>query len=228
MGLTAETVVVTVTDPSIERVAISEVSSDAAKSGEKVADISWGETAFPSGPEILMLWVKVNSYDERVPAQKVLNRLPNVLENRFRELDVAHQLDKERCDLLTEETQQGQNRDSKRKKTNAMLLHAFIMFRSMSMLKSLHSKKHVSTRKLKRSRRSWKALQHVREVLEELIAEVGKRGTEEADKDPVIAELQQAVELRAEIVKRMRESKSPSVGDSRRREPACGTQGRAG
>jgi hypothetical protein len=208
MGLTAETVVAIVNDPSIERVAISEVSSDAAKSGEKVADISWGETAFPSGPEILMLWVKVNSYDERVPAQKVLNRLPNVLENRFRELDVAHQLDKERCDLLTEELNTGRIELEKLKDQ----CHQLALLHNLPLNAEVAAQQQARLdAQMEAISAELEGLTARREVLEELIAEVGKRGTEEAAKDPVIAELQQAVLLRAEIVKRMRESKAPSV-----------------
>lgn len=190
------------------RKAIIDVSPEAAKSGEQVANVSWADNGLLSPPGIATLVVEVNSFDKRVPAQDLLQKLPNVLENRFRELDVANQFDIERRDSLSEELNTGRIELEKLKDQchQLALLHNVPLNAEVAAQQKARLDAQIEAISAK-----LEGLTARREVLEKLIAEVGKRGTEEAAKDPVIAELQQAVALRAEIVKRMRESKSPSV-----------------
>jgi hypothetical protein len=210
MGLTTPELVAAViaNDSTLTRKAIIEVSPEAATSGEQVANISWANDGLLSPPGIATLVVEVNSFDKRVPAQDLLQRLPNILENRFPELDVAHQFDIERRDSLTEQLNTSRIELGKLKDQ----CHQLARLHNVPINAEVAAQQEARLdAQIEAISAQLEGLTARREVLEKLIAEVGKRGAEEAAKEPVIAELQQAVALRAEIVKRMRENKAPSV-----------------
>jgi len=210
MGLTTPELVnaVIANDSTITKKAISEVSPEAAKSGEQVANVSWADNGLLNAPGIATLVVEVNSFDQRVPAQELLKSLPNIMESRLAELDVAHQADIARRDLLSEELNTAKIELGKQKDR----CHALAILHHMPLNAEGAAQQRAGfDARIEAISAELEGLTARREVLERLIAEAGKRGTEQADKDPVIAELQQAVVLRAEIVKRMRESKATSV-----------------
>jgi hypothetical protein len=194
-------------DSSVTRKAISEVSADAAKDGEEV-NVFWQDSELASPPGIVTLVVDVESFDKRVPAQSVLKKLPGILARRLPELDAAHQMDEEREEALTIQLALLKDEFLRAKEVSRTLsaIHRVPLTAEMGAQQRARLDEQIETNSVE-----LEGLVARREALQSLIAEVGKKGAEEVDKDSVVAEMEKAVALRAEIVARVRESKAPSV-----------------
>lgn len=180
----------------LTRQAIAKAVPDAVEETPR-AEVSI--VAMPIGPSgaVLTAQVLVKSYDERVPAEKLLAPLAKALAEKLGELDVGHQRDKQQlkqCEIELSDT-------------------ADLLIREREAIAKLaavsgYVPPQVAEQRMLRVEAEWQAanielegFRARRETLERQIAQLGERVAKDDAGDAVVVELKKAVETREALAK---------------------------
>jgi chromosome segregation ATPase len=179
---------------SLKKDAIANVSQDAAWEKYEVARAVGRK--YDGG-----VIVSVESFDERVPAGKLLEKLAAVLEKKLQSLDAAHQQDEERAERLTKEVER--IGEELRKQQQALwqlaAIHHVSLYPELAAQMTMQRKA-----ELEQLDAQLDGLKARREVIEKQIAGLSKEVASVAADRQVLKDLLKSVEYRKAIVTNLR------------------------
>jgi chromosome segregation ATPase len=179
-----------VTGKSLLKEAISGVSKEAASEPNEVASV---EPKLEGGG---ITTVVVNSYDQRVPADKLLAQLAIVLTKQLRTMEVEQRRDEARADRLARQVEQVAV-DLARE--HAALANLAALHRVSTNAELNDQKQMRLDAELQSLDVQAEGLKARREVIERQIAKLGDEVASVAADDPVLKELQKSVAYRKGI-----------------------------
>jgi hypothetical protein len=203
-------------DDSIVKQAIAWLSPEAAKSAERsvfaglqdaTAPVAMmgGVTAANQGgglsQGVALLRVDVKSFDDRLPAKRMLARLCDSLSVKLEGLDVEHQLDVNHAAEYERDIKELGKRVVKERADCVILARANGVPTNREVGAQAQMRLDAQ---LEAVEAELQGLDARKQAIEHQISETGKRAAAGVAEDPVVAELEKAVKIREQIVERMR------------------------
>ncbi len=188
-------------DRSLINEAIKIASPDGVKVGAEAADITGSKGSIQElAPGIALLTVTVQSFDDRIAVDQVLLAYTDRLSHKLQELDAQNESDDHQKRLL--EDQAARFVDRLKAEKEALINLAAIHEMSATPEINIQRKSRLES-ELEAVAVEIVGLEARKKALEEQIARLGANADADV-KDPVIGELEKAVDLRAKTLARLR------------------------
>jgi hypothetical protein len=182
---------------------VAQVSRDAAKSSKRVAAVDAHNNQFGLPPRAeVILFVTVSSFDERLPAKKVLQALCSQLSFALQAFDAQHQIDTVRLKKSEEDVLEADRELSRER--DAYVKQATLMNAATSAEDAAKEQLRLDIQ-VEAVEVELQGLEARQNALQDQIADMGRQVRDNAAQDPVVVELEKAVKIRQQIVESQRE-----------------------
>jgi vacuolar-type H+-ATPase subunit I/STV1 len=189
--------------------AVAELSPEAAKSEGQIARIELKQLSFVSGSTANAEF-KLDSFDERVPADKLIEKVRRSLQDDLQKLDTFNRTTDERRNVLANRLESAGAELVRQKESCHVLAQLHKVPATAEIAAEQRARLDAQIETISAELEGLEARGH---AIESQIAQVGKVASEAVAKDPVVAELEKSVEFRQAVVAARRAAQTTTTAE---------------